>query len=179
MMMLRPNDNNNNNNNNNNKSNDLPKNGQPRVSLKETLPSGVNNNKNEEENPRRQRQDCIRSKYHPQPLIDHIQIANDSTTSISTSTDTIKILCFITTHSGYHKTRVQAVWKTWGPKCDKLIVSSNVTDQNVNALAIHSDGSYLGLWDKLNATLRHIQQTCSPLFVMAHCGSMLLVAHFT
>jgi hypothetical protein len=98
-------------------------------------------------------QDCQANRY---PLYDHLQVSNATSKNNNAQP---RILCFVMTHSGYHATRVAAVWKTWGPKCDELIVSSNVTDENINALAIHSDGSYLGLWDKLNATLRHIQQT--------------------
>jgi glycoprotein-N-acetylgalactosamine 3-beta-galactosyltransferase len=94
------------------------------------------------------------------PIYQHLRVAkaddDEDATTATTTKKPIRILCFVMTHSGYHDTRVSAVWKTWGPKCDSLLVSSNVTDPSLNALAISADGSYLGLWEKLNTTLQYI-----------------------
>ena len=48
----------------------------------------------------------------------------------------LKILCFIITNSMYHTTRLPGVIQTWGKRCTKLIISSDVTDPTYNTISI-------------------------------------------
>jgi hypothetical protein len=68
----------------------------------------------------------------------------------------MKILCFILTESSHHPTKVKAVWDTWGRKCDKLLIASNLTDPSLGAVRMKSDPSYSNLWRKLEETIRYI-----------------------
>ena len=71
-----------------------------------------------------------------------------------------KILCFIMSHSGYHDTRIKAVWETWGKRCDKLVVTSDKADPTIGAIEIKdSPSTYLGLWHKLNSSMQYIYET--------------------
>ena len=74
-----------------------------------------------------------------------------------------RIYCFLMTHSIYHTTRVRAVWETWGPKCDYLLVASNETDPKWNAIRMTSQPTYQNLWNKLNETLHYIWMTTHQL----------------
>ncbi|KAL7539051.1 hypothetical protein ACHAXR_009004 [Thalassiosira sp. AJA248-18] len=68
----------------------------------------------------------------------------------------IRILCYILTTSEYHETRVKAVLNTWGPKCDRLFVASNQTDESIGAVEIpNTRHDYDGLWRKHTDTLRY------------------------
>mmetsp|Transcript_22411 Transcript_22411/g.63523 ORF Transcript_22411/g.63523 Transcript_22411/m.63523 type:complete len:445 (+) Transcript_22411:85-1419(+) len=67
-----------------------------------------------------------------------------------------KIACFIMTHSGNHKTRVRKVLATWGKRCDRLILASNVTDDAIGAIAMTSKATWQNLWRKLQETLEYV-----------------------
>ncbi|KAL3937779.1 MAG: hypothetical protein SGBAC_007177 [Bacillariaceae sp.] len=92
--------------------------------------------------------DFLCKKLRKSPVFQQIQIANSSRTSP-------KILCFIMSHSK-SLTKISAVQKTWGRKCDRLLIASNETDPTIGAVKMISDASYLGLWTKLNETMTYI-----------------------
>jgi glycoprotein-N-acetylgalactosamine 3-beta-galactosyltransferase len=81
-------------------------------------------------------------------VLDSIGVANDSPTP--------KVLCFIMAHSGSHDTKVKAVWDTWGKKCDKLVIASNVDDPSIGAVKLQTASTYNNLWNKLNETLHYV-----------------------
>lgn len=60
------------------------------------------------------------------------------------------------THEGSHATRVQSVLDTWGLRCDRLLIMSNVTDPTVGSIRLSTDASYKNLWNKLNETIQYI-----------------------
>ena len=93
-----------------------------------------------------------RFRCQDQPFVlKQIQISNDTNASSS-----IKLLCFIMTHSGNHRTRIASIQETWGQNCDKLVVASNITDELMGAIAMSSEATYKGLWNKLNETLHYL-----------------------
>jgi glycoprotein-N-acetylgalactosamine 3-beta-galactosyltransferase len=84
--------------------------------------------------------------------LEHIQVVKPS----SYSHKEMKILCFLMTDSSHHPTKVKAVWDTWGTKCDKIVIASNMTDPSIGAVQMKSDSSYSNLWHKLEETLHYI-----------------------
>ena len=79
-----------------------------------------------------------------------------SSLSATSSRRTPRILCFVMTHSGSHPTKVRAVLDTWGMRCDRLVVASNVTDAELGTIALKTPATYELLWDRLNETLHFI-----------------------
>jgi Fringe-like len=91
--------------------------------------------------------------------------SNSSTTasnSQAVTVPTVRLICFVMTHDGYHDTRVEAVRKTWGSRCDSLIIASNATDTSMGTIAMNSEATYTGLWEKLNETMQYIYETYHP-----------------
>jgi hypothetical protein len=84
-------------------------------------------------------------------VIDHIKVAR-----LNNNSKSIKVLCFIMSHSGSHPTRVAAVLETWGSKCDKLVIASNVTDPSIGAVQMQAEPTYENLWNKLNETVHYV-----------------------
>jgi glycoprotein-N-acetylgalactosamine 3-beta-galactosyltransferase len=85
-------------------------------------------------------------------ILDQIRVAN--LTNISYVP---KVLCFIMTHSGCHRTKIRSIQRTWGKRCDKLVIASNQTEDSIGAVAmINTESTYLGLWEKLNETIQYI-----------------------
>lgn len=82
-------------------------------------------------------------------VLDQIRVANSSATAP-------KLLCFIMSHSEYQHTRLKAIRRTWGRRCNKLLVASNQTDLKLGAVVMTTESNYLGLWEKLNETLQYI-----------------------
>jgi hypothetical protein len=94
-----------------------------------------------------------------------VSYSNGSTTASSSqavTVPTVKLICFVMTHDGYHDTRVEAVRATWGSRCDSLIIASNATDTSMSTIAMNSEASYTGLWEKLNETMQYIYETYHP-----------------
>jgi glycoprotein-N-acetylgalactosamine 3-beta-galactosyltransferase len=83
-------------------------------------------------------------------VYDQIRVSN------ATTTRSAKIICFVMTHSNSHATRVKAIRATWGKRCDKMLIASNLTDPSLDTIAMKSNASYLGLWEKLNETMQYI-----------------------
>lgn len=92
----------------------------------------------------------LQVKCGKQPkVLEQIQVGNLTSKSP-------KVLCFIMTHSGSHNTKMKAIRRTWGRRCDKLVIASNQTDDILGAVTIQSEATYVGLWEKLNITMRYI-----------------------
>jgi glycoprotein-N-acetylgalactosamine 3-beta-galactosyltransferase len=96
-------------------------------------------------------------------LKSHIRIApspplvSNTTTSSSSPSRRPSVLCFIMTHSKYHKKKVKNVAQTWGRKCDRLVIASNKADPSVvGSVRIHAPATWKGLWTKLQATTKYI-----------------------
>ena len=66
------------------------------------------------------------------------------------------ILCFMMTHSGSHRTKVNAVMDTWGRQCDGWLIASNETDIELGSMKMKTPAQYTRLWIKLNETIRYI-----------------------
>ena len=88
-------------------------------------------------------------------VLDSIKVFSSST-SASSTLRTPRILCFVMTHSESHLTKVRAVLDTWGKRCDRLVVASNVTDFELGTIALKTPATYELLWDRLNETLHFI-----------------------
>jgi glycoprotein-N-acetylgalactosamine 3-beta-galactosyltransferase len=68
-----------------------------------------------------------------------------------------KILCFLLTHSKSHR-KVKAVLHTWGKRCDKWVVASDLAVPDLHAVQMKSAPTYQNLWNKLNETLHYIYE---------------------
>lgn len=106
------------------------------------LPSGASNNALATRLKRR----CESSRIYS-----HIRIANNTQNSHNPT-----VLCFIMTYSEYHSTRIKDVLETWGPKCDRLVIASDVEDPTVGSIQIQASSSYWNLWYKLGETVNYI-----------------------
>lgn len=67
-----------------------------------------------------------------------------------------KILCFMMTHDGSHRTKVTTVMETWGSKCDGWLIASNGTDEALGTTTMQTPARYTYLWIKLNETVHLI-----------------------
>jgi glycoprotein-N-acetylgalactosamine 3-beta-galactosyltransferase len=88
-------------------------------------------------------------------MLDYLQVAPPPPPSVKTN-QTIKILCFVMTKSDFHNTRVWGVKRSWGKKCDKLVIASDKDDPLVGSIAMKSEASYQNLWHKLNETTHYV-----------------------
>jgi hypothetical protein len=61
------------------------------------------------------------------------------------------------THQDNHNTSAQAIWDTWGQKCDHLIMSSNANDPSIHAIDMKARPGYEQLWHKLELALQYLQ----------------------
>ena len=110
------------------------------------------------------RKECNFSKKSP---LDHVIVATpdsppQSTTTTRTARNSKKqeptILCLLMTHSNADK-QIRAVWDTWGPKCDKLLLASNsTTTGGLPSIQTTTPSTYWNLWPKLNETLHYVLQ---------------------
>jgi glycoprotein-N-acetylgalactosamine 3-beta-galactosyltransferase len=102
----------------------------------------------------------LRQRRRRPKALEHLRVYNKSTEPNEESTQQVRVLCFLVTHSGHHETRVRAIRETWGPKCDKLIVSSNRTDPGIGAIQIsNTSATYDNLWLRLQETILYIHKT--------------------
>jgi glycoprotein-N-acetylgalactosamine 3-beta-galactosyltransferase len=67
-----------------------------------------------------------------------------------------RILCFILTQKSNHDTRIRAIWDTWGKKCDKLAVVSDLKDPTINAVNIQVREGYWNIAVKVEKFLKSI-----------------------
>jgi glycoprotein-N-acetylgalactosamine 3-beta-galactosyltransferase len=87
----------------------------------------------------------------PHPLLEYIEVAPPPA-------NPPKILCFLMTTSEYHKLRLAGVTRTWGRKCDKLLILSDMEDRHYGTVRLESKASYKGLWNKLNETVHYLHE---------------------
>ena len=115
---------------------------------------------------------------------------HDETLSPRASTSTRKqpkILCFLITNRLYHTVRLPGVLQTWGRKCAKLVISSDITHKAYGTISIqdiideknnitiattksfakknvhrpnkNSKSGYVQLWNRLNQTVQYVWDT--------------------
>lgn len=68
--------------------------------------------------------------------------------------DEVKVLCWVNTYDKNHKERVNAIKRTWGKKCDKLLFFSNVEDDTYPTVRVIAPATHEALWLKHKAVLR-------------------------
>ena len=96
---------------------------------------------------------CSDDYQGSQVVVNSIQVSSSPTPP---QQQTPNILCFLMTHSGSHDTKVQAVVDTWGKRCDRLVIASNVTDDKLGTIELQTPATYELLWDRLNETLHYV-----------------------
>lgn len=69
--------------------------------------------------------------------------------------DKVKILCLVLTSEPNHKKRAIHVKNTWGPRCNKLIFVSNVTDNELGSMKLQLNDNYRDLWGKTKHVLTY------------------------
>ena len=110
------------------------------------------------------RNEIIRSQRPPLICDDDVDSSRSIIDTIMVSShpqsprDSDKIMCFMMTHSGSHRTRVRAVLDTWGHKCDGWLIASNETDDELGTIKMQTPARYNLLWTKLNETVRYITE---------------------
>jgi hypothetical protein len=71
--------------------------------------------------------------------------------------DEIKIFCWVFTHSPNHKTKVPAVRRTWGRRCNKLIFMSNEADPDQpDIIKLPVEDGRGHLWNKTKLTMKYV-----------------------
>jgi glycoprotein-N-acetylgalactosamine 3-beta-galactosyltransferase len=109
-------------------------------------------------NRKKRRQRSYRPAWQNCSLVmDGVELIEVANTTNST-TERQKIYCFIMTHSNRQR-NVKAVFDTWGSKCDYLLIASNVSDPELNAVEMKTEPTYQNLWKKLNETIHYISST--------------------
>ena len=90
--------------------------------------------------------DCTEQR---DPLLDYIKIT-------PSRRDYPKILCFIMANKKMHFNKVKAVRRTWGKRCDKLIISSDKENPKIGSIKVDVRATWDNLWPKLIGTVHHI-----------------------
>lgn len=67
----------------------------------------------------------------------------------------IRILCLLTTSPQHHADRSIHIFNTWRKKCDKLIFSSTLTDNNIDALGFNVTNDHSNQWGKTKLMLQY------------------------
>ncbi|CAH0486670.1 unnamed protein product [Peronospora farinosa] len=75
-----------------------------------------------------------------------MKLVNVSRMSLETSKT--RILCWVSTYYANHDTRLPAIKRTWGKKCDKLLFLSNVEDLRIPTVQIVAPPLHEMLWQK-------------------------------
>lgn len=94
--------------------------------------------------------DCDNDPIEGRSVLDRIMVSSTE------SEKRDKILCFMMTHDGSHRTKVTKVLETWGSKCDGWLIASNTTDEKLGTTAMQTPAQYNYLWIKLNETVQLI-----------------------
>ena len=89
-------------------------------------------------------------KKYP-PAVAHLRVA-----TLPKDVPVPRILCFIMTTSSLHYARLNSVLKTWGKRCDKLVIASDQEDSRFQTLKMNTEAEYDKLWQKLNETLHYV-----------------------
>jgi hypothetical protein len=78
-----------------------------------------------------------------------------------------KILCWVFTHAGIHKTRAEACRITWGRRCDGLLFFSDLADPKLPSVTLpdwpKSEDRFDNLWRKMQKTLIEIEEHYSGM----------------
>ncbi|RLN78493.1 hypothetical protein BBJ28_00006392 [Nothophytophthora sp. Chile5] len=65
-----------------------------------------------------------------------------------------RVLCWVNTYHANHATRLHAIKRTWGKKCDKLLFMSDVEDLSVPTVRITAPPLHETLWQKHREIVR-------------------------
>lgn len=68
----------------------------------------------------------------------------------------VKVLCWIMTKPGNHKTKARHVMKTWGKRCNKLLFMSSKYDEELNSIALNVSEGRNHLWEKTKAAFQYV-----------------------
>ena len=73
-----------------------------------------------------------------------------------------RILCWVFTHAGIHKTRAEVVRITWGRQCDGLLFFSDLADPKLPSVTLpdfaKKDDRFDNLWYKMQKALKEIEE---------------------
>jgi len=70
----------------------------------------------------------------------------------------VKVLCWIMTTPLNHKTKAIHVKKTWGARCNKLLIMSSVADADLESIALPVGEGRNSLWDKTKQAFLYVHQ---------------------
>lgn len=66
----------------------------------------------------------------------------------------VRVLCWVNTYHKNHATRLHAIKKTWGKKCDKIVFMSDIEDLSVPTVRIAAPPLHETLWQKHREIVR-------------------------
>uniref|UniRef100_M4BCH0 N-acetylgalactosaminide beta-1,3-galactosyltransferase n=1 Tax=Hyaloperonospora arabidopsidis (strain Emoy2) TaxID=559515 RepID=M4BCH0_HYAAE len=81
-----------------------------------------------------------------------MKLVNVST--LSPAAAKTRVLCWVNTYHANHDARLDAIKRTWGTKCDKLLFMSDVEDPRIPTVRIVAPPSHEMLWQKHREIVR-------------------------
>ncbi|KAL3943865.1 MAG: hypothetical protein SGBAC_002067 [Bacillariaceae sp.] len=93
-----------------------------------------------------------------------IQISSDSGSS------TVKLLCIVMTDSTEHSTSLDAVLRTYAPRCDGFLATSNETDEKRQAIKLYSSSD--NEWDRLSKVWSYVRMQYLDNYTAFHFAKM-------
>ncbi|XP_062559462.1 glycoprotein-N-acetylgalactosamine 3-beta-galactosyltransferase 1-like isoform X2 [Armigeres subalbatus] len=74
-------------------------------------------------------------------------------------TDTVRVLCWVMTTPANHETKALHVKRTWGRRCNKLLLMSSFEDAKVGTIALDGVGEgRQSLWNKTREAFRYVYE---------------------
>lgn len=70
--------------------------------------------------------------------------------------DEVKVLCWVSTWAGTHKTKAKAVQKTWGKRCNKILFVSNKNDSELGTIVLPIKDGRPYFWSKTKAAFTYV-----------------------
>lgn len=79
----------------------------------------------------------------------------DNTLANQLSTN-IRVLCWVMTHPANHETRARSVLKTWGRRCNRLLIMSSEADETLDTVVLPVSEGREHLWDKVREAFKYV-----------------------
>ncbi|XP_055592300.1 glycoprotein-N-acetylgalactosamine 3-beta-galactosyltransferase 1-like [Uranotaenia lowii] len=70
--------------------------------------------------------------------------------------ENVRILCWIMTTPANHESKARHVKRTWGRRCNKLLLMSSVEDEELGTVALPVGEGREGLWNKTREAFRYV-----------------------
>lgn len=68
----------------------------------------------------------------------------------------VRVLCWVMTHPANHETRARSILRTWGRRCNRLLIMSSEADATLGTVVLPVREGREHLWDKVREAFKYI-----------------------